>query len=85
MPEMQAFDYIAWLKSNRTLPEDCWYIPEGSVCVVCDRLIRNTPGLAKLLAARGFEYFDPDRGVMIKRVPVPWCLCSDAPDYRRTP
>lgn len=53
-----------------------YYIPEDGICEGCDRLKRNHPGVAKVLALKGYEYFDPIRGGMVYKVGIPYCTCE---------
>lgn len=60
-----------------TSEEDGRYIPEDGICEGCNRLKHNHSGVEKVLAIRGFRYFDPDKGEMVNKVAVPYCTCKD--------
>ena len=58
------------------LPADVKYIPEDGVCPNCSRLVREHPGVNRVLAARGFMYYDEDNYKYIYKQPVQRCECT---------
>ena len=58
------------------LPDDVKYIPEDGVCPNCDRLLRDHPGVNRVLSARGFMYYDEDNDKYIYKQPVQRCECE---------
>ena len=58
------------------LPDDVKYIPEDGVCPNCDRLLRDHPGVNRVLSARGFMYYDEDNDKYIYNQPVRRCDCK---------
>jgi len=58
------------------LPADVKYIPEDGVCPNCSRLVREHPGVNRVLAARGFMYYDEDNDKYTYKQPVQRCECT---------
>ncbi len=64
-----AYDAILDNLGTDTLPDD-------GVCPQCDKLVRNHPGVEKVLAARLLRYVDPDTGRLRAPEPPPYCICD---------
>ena len=67
--------YERWLKGEQDIPDEAKYLPEDGICPECLRLVRNHPGVEKVLAARRLKYYDPDKHQMVIKVAVPYCIC----------
>jgi len=59
------------------IPEEVRHIPDDGVCSECTLLLRNHPGVNKVLAARQLQYIDPDTGLLTITEPIPYCRCAD--------
>ena len=59
------------------IPEEVRFIPEDGICQECTQLLRNHPGVNKVLAARQLQYIDPDTGLLTITEPIPYCRCAD--------
>ena len=59
------------------IPEEVRFIPEDGICKECTQLLRNHPGVNKVLAARQLQYIDPDTGLLTITEPIPYCRCAD--------
>ena len=58
------------------IPEEVRFIPDDGVCKECTLLLRNHPGVNKVLAARQLQYIDPDTGLLTIAEPIPYCRCD---------
>ena len=63
-------------KILENLPEDVRYIPEDGICPDCSRLLRDHPGVNRVLAARGFMNYDEDNDKYTYNQPVQRCECA---------
>jgi hypothetical protein len=61
---------------NSMAPSDGDVVPDDGICAVCDRLVRDHPGVEKLLAARGLKYWDEGRMRMVVKAGIPYCRCD---------
>jgi len=59
------------------IPEEVRHIPDDGICGECDRLLKHHPGVNRVLAARGYQYYDPDTGKLVIKVGIPYCRCSE--------
>ena len=59
------------------------HVPDDGICAVCERLVRGHSGVERLLAARGIQYYDPERNRMVRRGAVPYCKCEEDEVTRR--
>ena len=64
------------------IPEDVRYIPDDGLCGECDRLYKNHPGVNRVLAARGYQYYDTDTGKLVIKVGIPYCRCGELAQER---
>ena len=58
------------------IPEGVRYIPDDGICSECALLLRNHPGVEKVLAARQLKYIDPDTGGVSFKEAMPYCRCN---------
>jgi DNA replication protein DnaC len=59
-----------------SVPEDVRFIPEDGICPTCSRLVRDHPGVNRVLAARGFMHYDEDNDKYIYTTGVQRCACE---------
>ena len=54
------------------------HLPDDGICEnkLCLKVRRDHPGNERILALRGFHWYDPRTRRMVHRVPVPYCRCG---------
>ena len=59
-----------------------WHLPNDAICPNpdCLRLLRNNPETERVLALRGFKFYDIERDRMVfPRGPLRYCQCNQKP------
>ena len=77
-PESLGVAFSAWLDAQDAVPADGKNIPDDGVCVGCDRLKRDHPGVERVLAIRKLKYFNPETGAVVIRAGIPYCRCKES-------
>ena len=57
-------------------------IPHDACCLTCDKLIRGTPGLDKILVAMGYVYYDQARRRTVIKKHIEYCRCKLKPTQK---
>ena len=53
------------------------HIPETGLCPRCGDLVPNHPEVERVLASKGYKYYDPQQGRTVQRVPIRYCHCDE--------
>lgn len=67
---------VQMIHDAQALDYEDHFLPEGSICGECGKVIENYPGVERVLAARGYRYYNPDTHRVVTNAPIPFCHCQ---------